>query len=138
MLSASEDIDTMFAEEFDAGLKGTAPNRTKLYRTCEENDVGITVMKGFADGRLFDEERCPFGVPSRSECRKLPNSLGAEKRLANEQAGLVCCAVYHKCYSSITKASEALKRLVHAHVFVYNAIRTAGGISLVRLTLKTR
>lgn len=52
MLSASEDIDTMFAEEFDAGLKGTAPNRTKLYRTCEENDVGITVMKGFADGRI--------------------------------------------------------------------------------------
>ena len=48
MLPASEDIDTMFAEEFDAGLKETAPDRTKLYRTCEENDVGITVMKGFA------------------------------------------------------------------------------------------
>ena len=57
MLSVSEDIDTMFAEEFDAGLKGTAPDRTKLYRTCEENDVGITVMKGFAGGRLFDEKR---------------------------------------------------------------------------------
>ena len=62
MLSASEDIDTMFAEEFDAGLKGTAPDRTKLYRTCEENDVGITVMKGFAAGRLFDEKHSPFGV----------------------------------------------------------------------------
>ena len=52
----------MFAEEFDAGLKGTAPDRTKLYRTCEENDVGITVMKGFAGGRLFDEKRSPFDV----------------------------------------------------------------------------
>ena len=62
MLPASENIDTMFAEEFDAGLKGTAPDRTKLYRTCEENDVGITVMKGFAGGRLFDEKRSPFGV----------------------------------------------------------------------------
>ena len=33
-----------------------------LYRVCEENDVGITVMKGFAGGRLFDEKRSPFGV----------------------------------------------------------------------------
>lgn len=51
MLPASEDIDTMFAEEFDAGLKGTDPDRAMLYKACEENDVGITVMKGFAGGR---------------------------------------------------------------------------------------
>ena len=138
MLSASEDIDTMFAEEFDAGLKGTAPDRTKLYRTCEENDVGITVMKGFAGADCLMKSAVPSACPSRSRYRKPQSSLGAEKRLANEQAGLVCCAVYHKCYSSITKVSEALKRLVHSHVFIYNAIRTAGGISLVRLTLKTR
>ena len=62
MLPASEDIDTMFAEQYDAGLKGTDPNRAELYRICEENDVGITVMKGFAGGRLFDEKRSPFGV----------------------------------------------------------------------------
>ena len=62
MLPASENIDTMFAETFDSGLKGTDPDRAKLYRICEENDVGITVMKGFAGGRLFDEKRSPFGV----------------------------------------------------------------------------
>lgn len=62
MLPASEDIDTMFAEQYDAGLKGTDPDRAELYRICEENDVGITVMKGFAGGRLFDEKRSPFGV----------------------------------------------------------------------------
>ena len=62
MLPASENIDTMFAETFDAGLKGTDPDRAKLYRICEENDVGITVMKGFAGGRLFDEKHSPFGV----------------------------------------------------------------------------
>ena len=62
MLPASENIDTMFAETFDAGLKGTDPDHAKLYRICEENDVGITVMKGFAGGRLFDEKRSPFGV----------------------------------------------------------------------------
>ena len=62
MLPASENIDTMFAETFDAGLRGIDPDRAKLYRICEENDVGITVMKGFAGGRLFDEKRSPFGV----------------------------------------------------------------------------
>lgn len=62
MLPASEDINAMFAEEFDANLKGIDPDRALLYKTCEENDVGITVMKGFAGGRLFDEKRSPFGV----------------------------------------------------------------------------
>ena len=62
MLPASEDINEMFAEEFDAGLKGIDPDRALLYKICEENDIGITVMKGFAGGRLFDEKRSPFGV----------------------------------------------------------------------------
>ena len=62
MLPASEDIDTMFAEEFDAGLRGIDADRARLYKVCEQNDVGITVMKGFAGGRLFDEKRSPFGV----------------------------------------------------------------------------
>lgn len=62
MLPASENIDTLFAEEFDAGLKGTDPDRAALYQACEEADVGITVMKGFAGGRLFDAKRSPFGV----------------------------------------------------------------------------
>lgn len=50
MLPASEDIDTMFAERFDAGLKGIDAARAHLYSVCEQNDVGITVMKGFAGG----------------------------------------------------------------------------------------
>ena len=62
MLPASEDVDTMFAEEYAAGLKGIDADRAKLYRVCEQNDVGITVMKGFAGGRLFDAKRSPFGV----------------------------------------------------------------------------
>mgnify|MGYP003201217773 FL=1 len=62
MLPASENIDTMFADEFDKNLKGIDPDRARLYKVCEQNDVGITVMKGFAGGRLFDEKRSPFGV----------------------------------------------------------------------------
>lgn len=38
-------------------LKGIEKDRAKLHKICEENDVGITVMKGFAGGRLFDAER---------------------------------------------------------------------------------
>lgn len=62
MLPASEDINTMFADEFDSSLKGIDPDRALLHKICEQNDVGITVMKGFAGGRLFDEKRSPFGV----------------------------------------------------------------------------
>ncbi len=62
MLPASEDIDTMFAEKFDDNLKGIDPERAELYKICEQNNVGITVMKGYAGGRLFDEKRSPFGV----------------------------------------------------------------------------
>ena len=62
MLPASENIDTLFADSYDASLRGIDADRALLYRTCEQNDVGITVMKGFAGGRLFDEKRSPFGV----------------------------------------------------------------------------
>ena len=36
MLPASEDIDTLFAEKFDAELKGIDPDRAQLYRICEQ------------------------------------------------------------------------------------------------------
>jgi predicted aldo/keto reductase-like oxidoreductase len=62
MLPAGEDINVMFAEEYDKSLKGINPDRALLYKTCVEKDVGITVMKGFAGGRLLDEKRSPFGV----------------------------------------------------------------------------
>ena len=62
MLPASEDIDTLFQDEYDQKLMGIDPERAELYKLCEQKDVGITVMKGFAGGRLFDEKRSPFGV----------------------------------------------------------------------------
>lgn len=62
MLPASENFDDMMAEEYDQKLTGIDPDRVELYKLCEQNDIGITVMKGFAGGRLFDEKRSPFGV----------------------------------------------------------------------------
>ena len=62
LLPASENVADYFAEEYDAALGGIAPERAELYKICEQNDIGMTVMKGYAGGRLFDEKRSPFGV----------------------------------------------------------------------------
>ncbi|MBQ7921139.1 MAG: aldo/keto reductase [Clostridia bacterium] len=62
MLPIIDDVDQYFEDEFDISLGGIAPEREELYKLCEQHDVGITVMKGFAGGRLFDAKRSPFGV----------------------------------------------------------------------------
>lgn len=62
LLPPTENIDDYFAEEYQEGLGGIDPERRALYRLCEQNDVGITVMKPYAGGRLFDGSRSPFGV----------------------------------------------------------------------------
>ena len=62
LLPGTENIEDYFAEEYEEGLGGIDPARVELYRLCEQNDVGITVMKGYAGGRLFDAARSPFGT----------------------------------------------------------------------------
>lgn len=62
LLPAVEDISEYFAEEYDEKLQGMSPEREELYRICEQNGIGITVMKGYAGGRLFQAETSPFGV----------------------------------------------------------------------------
>ncbi|MDO5574169.1 MAG: aldo/keto reductase [bacterium] len=62
MLPATEDLNTYFAEDYDASLGGIAKERVELYQICERENVGITVMKGYAGGRLFDAAASPFGV----------------------------------------------------------------------------
>ena len=62
LMPPTDDIENYFAEEYDASLAGIDPARAELYRVCEQCDVGITVMKPFAGGRLFDAKRSPFGV----------------------------------------------------------------------------
>lgn len=62
LLPPTDNIENYFAEEYGAELGGIDPARVELYKLCEQNDVGITVMKPFAGGRLFDPKRSPFGV----------------------------------------------------------------------------
>ena len=59
MLPADANI---WGGDFSAATGGINPDRVRLYQTCETNDVGITVMKGYAGGRLFDPKLSPFGV----------------------------------------------------------------------------
>ena len=62
MLPASENIDDYFKDEYEEQICGIAPEREELYRICEQQGVGITVMKGYAGGRLFTAKTSPFGV----------------------------------------------------------------------------
>ena len=63
MMPATDNLDNLFRERnTQRSWEGIAPERAELYRICEQRDVGITVMKGFAGGRLFDAARSPFGV----------------------------------------------------------------------------
>lgn len=61
MRPATEDLDTMWGG-YDDKYAGIDPERAEFYRMCEENNVGLTVMKGFFGGALLDKDRSPFGV----------------------------------------------------------------------------
>ena len=41
---------------------GSAAERSALYRRCEADGVGISVMKPFSGGQLLDEKTSPFGI----------------------------------------------------------------------------
>lgn len=62
MLPASENLDEYFKDEYGENIGGIAPERAELYQICEQQGVGITVMKGYEGGRLFKAETSPFGV----------------------------------------------------------------------------
>ena len=62
MRPATEDLDSMFGGYDKDQLSGIDPERARFYQMCEENEIGLTVMKGFFGGALLDKERSPFGV----------------------------------------------------------------------------
>ncbi len=53
MLPSGENLDDLLSEGYvyDQNLAGIDAQRAELYKLCEEHNVGITVMKGFAGGR---------------------------------------------------------------------------------------
>lgn len=49
-------------DKYSEDLGGIQPIRSQLYQKCLDTDTSITVMKGFAGGRLLNKDDSPFGV----------------------------------------------------------------------------
>ncbi len=62
LMPPTDDIDRFFADSYAEGLNGIDPARAEAYRICEQRGVGITCMKPFGGGMLFDARRSPFGT----------------------------------------------------------------------------
>ncbi|MCB2292344.1 aldo/keto reductase [Clostridium algoriphilum] len=62
MLPASEDVNILFEENTfkNRTYEGIDPKRDKLYQTCENAGVALTVMKGYAAGVLLNGKESPF------------------------------------------------------------------------------
>lgn len=63
MLPASEDVNILFEESTfkNRTYEGIEPKRDRLYHTCENAGVALTVMKGYAAGVLLSDKELPFG-----------------------------------------------------------------------------
>ncbi|MBQ7587473.1 MAG: aldo/keto reductase, partial [Lachnospiraceae bacterium] len=62
MRPATEELESMFGGYDEDKLSGIDPERARFYQMCEEENIGLTVMKGFFGGALLDKDRSPFGV----------------------------------------------------------------------------
>jgi hypothetical protein len=62
MFPPTSDLEDYRDDDEYAGLAGLDPKRAELYQLCGDNGTPITVMKGYASGRLFDADDSPFGV----------------------------------------------------------------------------
>ena len=61
MMPASEDLEDLFGDYENVAGDGIEPVRARLYARAEEKDVALTVMKGYAGGRLLPPTRRPSG-----------------------------------------------------------------------------
>lgn len=62
MLPASEDVNILFEDSTynDRTYEGVDPKRDRLYQTCQNAGVALSVMKGFGAGILLKDETSPF------------------------------------------------------------------------------
>ena len=70
MLPSTENVLDHFEKGFGTDLfRGMDPKRSELYKLCEKEQVGITVMKPFGAGKLMSKEHTPFKTPlSVAQC----------------------------------------------------------------------
>ena len=64
MLPGEEYVFDYFEKDFGVDLfKGIDPKRAELYKLCTQKQIGITVMKTLAAGKLLSSEHSPFSKP---------------------------------------------------------------------------
>ena len=76
LLPEGTDLESLFKKDSyqQKGLLGMNPVREQLYRACESNGVGITVMKGFGAGTLLHADASPFRM-ALTPCQLLQYAL---------------------------------------------------------------
>ena len=62
LMPPTPNLEDLFGDYENVGGDGIEPARAQLYALCEREDVALTVMKGYAGGRLLAADSSPFGV----------------------------------------------------------------------------
>ena len=66
---AGEDVEEIWADKnYTAHLTNMDPDRRRLYETCQQKGVGITVMKAFAGGELLGSNQIAGVQLTVNEC----------------------------------------------------------------------
>ncbi|MDR2547860.1 MAG: aldo/keto reductase [Lachnospiraceae bacterium] len=66
MLPSDRYVFDYFGDEDRFGgehFRGIDPIRAKLYKLCEQKEIGITVMKAFGAGKLLSPDHSPYATP---------------------------------------------------------------------------
>ncbi len=62
MMPPTDDLEALYGDLAQANDEGIDPVRARFYAECQRRNVGLTVMKPYAGGRLLDAEKSPFEV----------------------------------------------------------------------------
>ena len=121
MMPASEDLEDLFGDYENVAGDGIEPVRARLYARAEEKDVALTVMKGYAGGRLLSADASPFGVALSTRCspRLGAYGRGATKALAQLRAPISPVGhegVHERFEAGAVAAFQQVAQLVHHHV----------------------
>lgn len=110
---AGEDVEKLWADEAYAHpLVNMDPDRRKLYELCEEQGVGISVMKAFGGGDLLDAKLSPAGKAlTPAQCLSYALSRPAVATIccgAHSEQELADCAAYGDIPEEEKDFAEAL------------------------------
>ena len=112
MLPADAYIFDHIEKGFGAGLfRGVDPKRARLYKLCEQRQVGVTVMKALGSGKLLKKEFTPFQAPlSVAQCVSYALSRPAvcSALVGCQTAGEVACALGYLACGEAEKDYSAI------------------------------